>query len=129
MAHALPHGYVTLHLTRKEDNMFNRKLYVAVWVAVLVSLAGAMNVYSEEAAKININTASAEGLTRLKGIGASHAAGIIAFRTENGPFKRPEDLVKVPRIGQKTFEKNKDLIVVADPDRKLPAGNKKLPKK
>jgi len=109
--------------------MFNRKLYVAVCVAVLVSLASAMNGYSEQAVKININTASAEELTQLKGIGASHAARIIAFRTENGPFKRPEDLVKVPRVGQKTFEKNKDLILVAEPDRKLSAGNKKLPKK
>ena len=106
--------------------MFNRKLFTVVCFVVLVILAGAMNGYSEDAVKININTASAEELTQLKGIGASHAERIIAFRTKNGPFKTPEDLVKVPRVGQKTFEKNKDLIVVAEPDRKPSHGSRKV---
>lgn len=94
--------------------MLNRKMVMAVLVAVLVGLAGVMNAEVAEVNKININTASAEELTQLKGIGSSHAAGIIEFREKNGPFKNPEDLIKVPRIGAKTFEKNKDVIITTN---------------
>jgi len=98
--------------------MLNHKFFVAVWVAVLIGLVGSINGYGADVAKININTASAEELTQLKGIGPSHAAGIVAFREKNGPFKKPEDLVQVPRIGQKTFEKNKDLIIIQNSKKK-----------
>jgi competence protein ComEA len=91
--------------------MLNRKMGIAVLLAVLVGWAGVINSDAADVKKININTASAEELTQLKGIGSSHAANIIEFREKNGPFKNPEDLIKVPRIGQKTFEKNKDLII------------------
>jgi len=80
-------------------------------------LAGSLNTHAGDVEKININTASAEELTQLKGIGSSHAASIIEFREKNGPFQKPEDLVQVPRIGQKTFEKNKDMIIVRKPEK------------
>ena len=92
--------------------MLNRKMVIAVLVAVLVGMAGVMIADAADVKKININTASAEELMQLKGIGSSHAASIIAYREKNGPFKNPEDLINVPRIGSKTFEKNKDLIII-----------------
>ncbi len=92
--------------------MLNRKMVILVLVAVLVGWAGVINSNAADIKKININTASAEELKQLKGIGSSHAAGIIEFREKNGPFKTPEDLIKVPRIGRKTFEKNKDMIII-----------------
>ena len=95
--------------------MLHRKMVISVLVAVLVGLAGVINVNAADQKKININTASAEELTQLKGIGASHAANIIEYREKNGPFRNPEDLIQVPRIGQKTFEKNKDLITIQKP--------------
>jgi len=99
--------------------MQNHRQIVTVCVVVLMSLIVATGAYAGDVAKIDINRASAEELTRLTGVGPSHAAGIIAFREKNGPFKKPEDLMQVPRIGQKTFEKNKDLIVVGKPRKKL----------
>ena len=98
--------------------MLNRKMVIAVLVAVLVGWLGIINSNAADVEKININTASAEELMQLKGIGASHAASIVAYREKNGPFKNPEDLIKVPRIGQKTFEKNKDLIVIKNSRKK-----------
>jgi len=95
--------------------MLNRKIVVPVLVAVLFGWLCVINAIAGEANKININTASVEELTQLKGIGPNHAAKIIAYREKNGPFKTPEDLIQVPGIGPKTFEKIKDVIVVEAP--------------
>ena len=99
--------------------MENRKQILTLGIVALMSLIVAAGVYAGDVAKIDINSASAEELTRLKGVGPSHAAGIVAFREKNGPFQKPEDLMQVPRIGRKTFEKNKDLIVVGKSGKKL----------
>jgi competence protein ComEA len=95
--------------------MLNRKIVIPVLVAVFVGLVCVLNVNATEAEKVNINTASAEQLTQLKGIGPNHAAKIVEFREKNGPFKTPEDLTQVSGIGQKTVENNKELILVAEP--------------
>jgi competence protein ComEA len=92
--------------------MLNRKMVITMLVVVWVGWIGVNSTVAAQATKININTASAEELTQLNGIGSSHAARIIEFREKNGPFKTPQDLTQVPRIGQKTFEKNKDRIRV-----------------
>lgn len=61
---------------------------------------------------ININTASAEQLQELNGIGPSLSKKIVDYRKKNGPFKTPQDLMKVPGIGEKTLEKNLKYIKV-----------------
>lgn len=98
--------------------MFNRKMIVAVLLVVFVGLISGLNANAAEVQKININTASAEELAQLKGIGQSHAAKIVAYREKNGPFKMPEDLTQVSGIGQKTFEANRELIIVEEPKKK-----------
>lgn len=65
-----------------------------------------------ETDKININTASADELIVLKGIGKVNAQKIIDFRDRHGNFQTPEDLMEVPGIGQKTFDNNKERIIV-----------------
>lgn len=59
---------------------------------------------------ININRASASQLQMLPGIGPKLAEQIIKLRTERGGFARLEELLDVSGIGQKKFEKIKDLI-------------------
>ena len=53
-------------------------------------------------------------LEALPGIGEVLAQGIVDYRSENGPFKRIEDLLKVSGIGSGTFERIKDYITVSD---------------
>jgi len=62
--------------------------------------------------KININTAPEEELVKLKRVGPVIAGRIIEYRETHGPFQRPEDIMKVKGIGQKTWEYNRDIIAV-----------------
>lgn len=50
-------------------------------------------------AVVNINTATKEELTTLKGVGDKRAQEIIDYRKKNGNFKSIDDLEKVPGIG------------------------------
>ena len=50
-------------------------------------------------AAVNINTATKEELTSLKGVGDKRAQEIIDYRKKNGDFKSVDDLEKVPGIG------------------------------
>ena len=95
--------------------MLNRKLIGAVLLTLLIGLISVMNAEAADVKKININTASAEELAQLKGIGPSHAAKIVAYREKNGPFKMPQDLMQVSGIGQKTIEANQEFIIVEEP--------------
>lgn len=67
---------------------------------------------SSAASKININTATSEELQTLNGVGPATAEKILAYRNSNGAFKRIEDLKNVDGIGDKTFEKLKEQIMV-----------------
>lgn len=61
---------------------------------------------------LNINTASAEELTQLKGIGEVIAQRIVDYRNENGAFSSIEDIMNVSGIGEKKFEAIRDNISV-----------------
>ncbi|WAC09088.1 MAG: helix-hairpin-helix domain-containing protein [Thermodesulfobacteriota bacterium] len=61
---------------------------------------------------MNINTASAEDLTSLKGIGEKTAQAIVEYREKNGAFKAIEDIKNVKGIGDKKFEVIKGSICV-----------------
>jgi comEA protein len=54
---------------------------------------------------VNINTATAEQIAYLPGVGPKTAERIVAFREEKGGFKKPTDLMQVKGIGDKTFER------------------------
>ena len=63
---------------------------------------------------ININTASKSLLSYVSGIGEKMAENIVAFRSENGPFKDRKQLKKVPRLGEKAYQQAAAFIRIKD---------------
>jgi len=77
-------------------------LVIALFMAPITAVSGS---------QININSANAEELATLPGIGPSLAERIIAYRGEF-PFEASEDIMNVSGIGEATFNNIKDLIAV-----------------
>lgn len=61
---------------------------------------------------INLNTATITELMQLPKVGAKTAERIVAFRKQNGGFKRIEELMNVKGIGEKSFAKLKPYLSV-----------------
>lgn len=61
-------------------------------------------------AVVNVNTAGADELETLPGIGPARAADIIAYRERDGPFQSVEDLLGVPGIGPATLDRLRELV-------------------
>jgi uncharacterized protein len=72
---------------------------------------------------VDLNTASAPLLSRVSGVGGSIAEAIVAFRDENGPFKSRKDLMKVPRLGARTFEQCAGFLRITDGKEPLDASS------
>lgn len=67
---------------------------------------------SQQGGVININRASAAELEQLPGVGPATAKAIIDYRTSNGPFATPEDLLEVKGIGPAKFASMRDKVGV-----------------
>lgn len=67
---------------------------------------------SSDSGMVNINTADADTLKTLSGIGDAKAQAIIAYRNENGAFGSIEDIMQVPGIKESTYASIKDKIAV-----------------
>ena len=88
-----------------------KKLFIfCIVVVIAISLSGPVLAGNME--KIDLNKASVAELVQLKKVGPKYAQRIVDFREKNGPFKKTEDIMQVPGIGFKTFELNKDRIVI-----------------
>ena len=63
-------------------------------------------------ALVNINTATAQELCTLPGIGETLSGRIIAYRNEHGLFKSTDEIMSVSGIGSKTYENLKSYITI-----------------
>lgn len=70
------------------------------------------SVAAEASALININTADANQLMSLPGIGESKANSIIEYRNANGKFKLIEDLMNIPGIKEGLFNQISSKIII-----------------
>ena len=92
--------------------MMRTQKWITLFMAIALVMIMTGSVFAEGGVKININTASVMELVELQNVGPSYAQKIVAYRQQNGPFKTPEDIMLVAGIGQRTFEVNKNRIVV-----------------
>ncbi|MBU0681212.1 MAG: helix-hairpin-helix domain-containing protein, partial [Proteobacteria bacterium] len=70
---------------------------------------------------VELNTASAELLAHVSGLGPVLAQNIIKFRNENGPFTSRAKVLKVPRLGAKAFEQCAGFLRIRDAKNPLDA--------
>ncbi|MEA2109612.1 MAG: helix-hairpin-helix domain-containing protein [Pseudomonadota bacterium] len=86
--------------------------FIILFCAVILIFSTVSISLGAGSEKININTATAEQLAELKGIGPVYAKRIVEYRKANDPFKKPEDIMKVKGIGPKILAANIDIITV-----------------
>jgi uncharacterized protein len=70
---------------------------------------------------VYVNTASSALLARVAGLSAAVAENIVVYRDEHGAFASRRELLKVPRLGEKTFEQCAGFLRIADGDQPLDA--------
>lgn len=68
---------------------------------------------------VDVNTASKHLLTYISGLGPALAQNIVDYRAANGPFPNRKALLKVPKMGAKTFEQAAGFLRVTDSDTPL----------
>ena len=68
---------------------------------------------------VNLNTASKHLLVYISGLGPQLAQNIVDYRAENGAFKNRKQLMKVPKMGAKTFEQCAGFLRIPDSDQLL----------
>jgi competence protein ComEA len=85
--------------------------FVAMGLAIAIALMASVGTVSAAAkaapaAKVNVNTASAEQFATLPGVGVKLGARIVEYRQKSGgSFKSVQELMNVRGIGEKNFEK------------------------
>ncbi|OQS23753.1 Tex family protein [Chromobacterium violaceum] len=72
---------------------------------------------------VDVNTASVPLLTRISGLNATLASNIVSYRDQNGAFRTRKELLKVPRLGDKTFEQAAGFLRIAGGDNPLDASS------
>jgi comEA protein len=117
------------NLCQKEVLMNSRKIKVVCVLTMCVGLMmSSVSIMAQKSAsnsathksastpasteKINLNSATAEQLQSLPGIGPAIAKTIVEHRTKVGKFNRIEEILKVKGIGEKKFQKIKDRLTV-----------------
>lgn len=90
---------------------------IAVQLVLLLFCGTAFAVLAEckktpPAAPVNLNTASAEQIEQLPGIGPGTAKAIIAFREKSGPFTRIEDLLAIRGITERKLKQLRPYVTV-----------------
>ena len=72
---------------------------------------------------VDVNTASAPLLTRISGLNTSLASNIVSYRDAHGAFKTRQELLQVPRLGDKTFEQAAGFLRIRDGENPLDASS------
>jgi uncharacterized protein len=69
----------------------------------------------------DVNTASAPLLSRISGLSDTIAKNIVSFRDQHGPFRSRQQLLQVPRVGDRTFQQAAGFLRIMNGDNPLDA--------
>lgn len=89
-----------------------------------VQLARTLDAVVEDcvnAVGADVNTASAPLLSRISGLTDTIAKNIVSFRDQHGPFKTRQQLLRVPRVGDRTFQQAAGFLRITSGDNPLDA--------
>jgi competence protein ComEA len=100
-----PHTHRRLRMNR-----LKKQVGLVVLISMAIVMAGTCCVSALDT--VNINTATVDQLMALERVGETYAQRIVEHRETYGPFKTPEAIMEVKGIGMKTWEANKDRIVI-----------------
>jgi comEA protein len=94
----------------KEGDRMKFQRIVAIGLALVFALVASSGLAVAAAkpvpsGKVNINTATAQQLTVLPGVGEKLAARIVDYRQKSGGFKNVSELMNVQGIGEKNLAK------------------------
>lgn len=93
--------------------MMSLALFIAIQPLQAATVDGLSDdPVAEQSTRLDINTASVEQLTQLKGIGKAKAEAIVEYRNTIGEFQTVEQLEDVKGIGKKMVEKLKSQVRV-----------------
>ena len=106
-------------ITERRIKMYKRtKWLIPVLALVAIVMGLSLNAEAKKGSQmvgvVNVNTASADELEMIPGIGASKAAAIVSFR-ETEKFGTTDDLVKVKGIGEKMLVNVRAYVTVEGP--------------
>jgi len=103
---------------KRRHKMKKTRTKVICVLALCLGLAlSSVSVLAQKSAavpseKITLNTATAEQLQSIPGIGPSTAKSILDYRAKVGKFNKIEEIINVKGIGEKKFQKIKDRLTV-----------------
>ena len=98
----------------ERNRVFKIAMALCITLTLVVMSQTAFALETAGVHPVNINSAGADELISLPGIGAAKAEAIIAHRRENGPFSSAQDLLEIKGIGPGLLEKLLDLVTVQD---------------
>jgi competence protein ComEA len=98
--------------------MVYKRVKIFCVLALCLGLAlGSVSVMAQKPAaaapeKVNLNSATAEQLQGLPGIGPATAKNILDYRAKVGKFNKVEEIINVKGVGEKKFMKIKDRLIL-----------------
>lgn len=95
------------------------KVRTMVWCVVFLVCSLGLSLFAAQGV-INVNTATAEQLMMLPGIGEKTALAIVSYREANGPFKTVDDVARVKGVSRKKIDKIRSSLALQGPNTYVP---------
>ena len=108
------------------DTARERRIRISPAICLLLVLIAGLIARAEPkkrppAQPLDLNSATAEELQELPGVGPGMAKAIVDFRQKSGPFRRVEELLAIRGITKQRLEKIRPYVKIVPPDSQKPS--------